>query len=442
MSDDLSSKSVCVVDDGQFIEVAIRLTREFGKVYYHNPSLIEGFPTVAKNTIGKGFDGVFWVRDIWDIKDSVDLFVFLDCQNHGIQIELEKQGKRVIGSRKGDALENNRIEFKSVQERIGLHVPKHVVVNGLEELRQHLYGVDDRWVKFNRYRGTFETEHHVNYELSKNWLNELASKLGPTDDDIRFLVEEPIRGKVEIGYDGFFFGSFPKTTLFGIERKSKSYIGGVKNYSDLDERIVSVNEALSSELSKCGYRNFFSTEIRIADGDENFPDGTPVLIEPTCRIPSPPFEAELEIYENIGALLWHGSKLEVIDPEIANQCAVICRISHDDAPEGWRSIQIPDEARRWVKLYDSIKKEDCYHIAPKPPHAKRIGGVVGIGDSIEDAIQHCHDVLEMIDDQPISSEFDSLTDALKAIISADEQSIEVSSKPIPEPETVVTINTE
>lgn len=436
MSDDLSSRSVLISDDGQFVELAIRLAREFGKVYYWNPSLVEGFPTVAKNAIGKGLEGVEWVRELWPVKDKVDLFVFPDCQNAGLQIELTSQGKRVIGSRNGDKLEHNRIAFKKVQKRIGLEVPKHVVVTGLTELRVHLKTVEDRWIKFDRYRGTFETEHHVNYELSQNWLNKLACQIGPLSEIIKFLVEEPIRGKVEIGYDGFYFGQFPSKTLFGIERKSKSYIGAVKPYEELDERLLEVNEALSDELKTSGYRNFFSTEIRIADGDENFKDGTPVLIEPTCRIPSPPFEAELEIYGNLGAMLWHGSQGEAIEPEMTAEFAVICRISHDDPPEGWRTLQVPDEAREWVKLYDFCEVDDNYHIAPKEPHAQRIGAVVGIGSTIENAVKKCHGVLELMDDQPISSEYDSLADALKALKAAEEQGIEISEK-LPEPASVI-----
>lgn len=438
MSDDLSSKSVCVVDDGQFLEVAIRLSKEFGKVYFNNPSLIEGFPTVPRNSIGKGFDEFTWVRKLWHIKDKVDLFVFLDCQNSDLQSELESQGKRVIGSRTAEDLEQDRIGFKKIQERLGLHVPVHTVVRGLTALRDHLKGVEDKWVKFNRYRGSFETQHHINDKLSQPWMNALAVELGPMAGLIDFLVEDPIRGAVEIGYDGFCFnGQFPSKTLFGPEIKSKCYIGSVVNYDDLDERIRAVNEALAPELEKAGYRNFFSTEIRIADGDDNFEDGEPVLIEPTCRIPSPPFECELEIYGNLGAMLWHGSVGEVIDPEMTDKFAVACRMSHDDDSKGWRAVQVKDDARQWVKLYDACYVDETFWVAPKAPHAQRIGCIVGIGDTIEKAVEHCREVREEMKDQPVSSEFDSLVDALKELHNAEEQGIEFGKKPLPDPAVVL-----
>lgn len=438
MNDDLSSRTVMVVDDGQFVDVATRLSREFGKVYFHNPSLIEGFPTVRRNSIGKGFDEFTWVRDLWTVKDKVDLFVFLDCQNAGLQAELESQGKRVIGSRKAENLEQNRIGFKKIQQRLGLHVPVHAVVIGLAALRDHLAGVKDKWVKFDRYRGSFETQHHLNIELSQPWLDALAVELGPLAELTEFLVEDPIRGAVEIGYDGFCFnGEFPNKTLFGPEIKSKCYIGAAVDYADLDERIREVNEALVPELTKAGYRNFFSTEIRIAEDDDNFKDGEPVLIEPTCRVPSPPFESELEIYENLGGMLWHGSVGDVIEPKMAAKFSVACRISHDDDSKGWRAIQLDEKVRPWVKLYDCCHVDDTYWVAPKEPHAQRIGCIVGIGETIEEAVKHCREVRDAIKDQPVSSEFDSLVDALNELKKAEEQGIEFGEEQPPPPEIIL-----
>src|SRR6185437_13818505 len=230
-----ASKTACVCDDGQFVELAIRLSREFSKVYYWNPGLFSGFPKASLAAIGNGFDEIEWVRDFRSVKDKVDLFVFPAEGNARLQIELQEEGKRVIGSRAAESLEMCRINFKQVQERLGLNVPKHVIIHGLTDLIDHLKTVEDRWVKIDRYRGTFETQHHINFKLSQGWLRKLACDLGPLADEMSFLVEEPICGAVEIGYDGFFFGNFPIHTLFGPEIKSKCYIGAVVDYDDLDE---------------------------------------------------------------------------------------------------------------------------------------------------------------------------------------------------------------
>ena len=154
--------------------------------------------------------------------------------------------------------------------------------------------------------------------------------------------------------------------------------------------------------------------------------------------PSPPFEAELEIYENFGEMLWHGAAGGIVPVKIAAQCAVICRISHDGEPDAWRALELPEDERQWFKLYDAYKKDGIYYICPKQKGAKRIGAVVGIGNTIEDAVAHCHENLELIDAQPISSEWDSLADALKALQAADEQDVEITAEKIPEPEIILT----
>lgn len=440
MSDDLSGKTACVIDDGQCLELAVRLSKEFGRVYFHNPSLIEGFPKASKAAIGCGLEdeGVEWVRDLWTVKDKVDLFIFPDINNSGLQLELESHGKRVIGSRTGDVLENNRIGFKEVQKRLGMHVPKHVVIEGLWALAEHLRTVEDRWVKINRYRGSTETFHHSTYELSRGHLNALAVELGPLADGILFLVEDPIRSAVEIGYDGFCFkGQFPDKTLFGPEIKSKCYIGAATDYGDLDQRMREINDQFSPELAKHDYANFFSWEGRVAKDDENFEDGEIIIIEPTVRFPSPPFEAMLEMYTQIGAMLWHGSVGEVIPVETTDKYAVMCRLIHDDDADWWRALQLKPEVRQWVKLYDDCKVDDTYWIAPKPPHAHRIGAIVGIGPTIEDAVEHCREVREELKEQPVSSEFDSLVDALREIRHAEQQDIEFGKESVPQPEIVL-----
>lgn len=420
------------------MELAIRLSREFGKVYYVNPGLIEGFPKAGKWAIGRGFKEIEWAEDVWSVKKQTDLFVFPDIMNSGLQLELESQGKRVVGSRTADQLELMRIAFKSVQERLGMNVPKHVVISGLKALIEHLKNVKDKWIKISRFRGSFETEHHINYELSQPWLWDLQVELGPLAEEILFLVEDPIRGDVEFGYDGFCFdGQFPVTTMFGPEIKSKVYAGAVTPYSELNELLRSVNETLAPELARHRYRNFFSTEVRIAKGDENFADGEPVLIEPTCRIPSPPFESELEMYTNLGAILWHGSVGEVVEPEMADDYTVTVRVTHNGEAERMRPVQIPDDLRRWFKLYDACKIDDLYWIIPKAPHAHRIGAMVGNGSTLREAVEQCREHLEVVKDQPIDSEFESLVQAIEEIEKAQKENIEFGDKPLPQPAEVL-----
>ena len=159
---DLSSKVVLVFDSGLFVELAIRLSREFGKVYYTAPWQ-RGFPLINDAIIGNGFDEIAWVDEIWDVIDEVDLFIFPDVLHSGLQLHLESLGKRVWGSRRGDTLEIRRAHLKHLQEELGMHHPGYEIVRGMTSLRDFLKDNPDKYVKLSKFRGMMETFHHTEY---------------------------------------------------------------------------------------------------------------------------------------------------------------------------------------------------------------------------------------------------------------------------------------
>lgn len=436
---DLSNRSCCVVDAGQFFEVATRMTREFGEVYFHNPELTDSYPKASKWGIGQGFDGVQWIEELWPHISKIDYFIFPDIGNSGLQLELERQGKKVIGSRLGDRLEQQRILFKQVQERLGLLSPVYHIFHGLRELADHLKTAGRCFVKLSKFRGSHETTEHFDWSTSEPWMNSLAVEFGPLAQEIYFTVEEPINHKLELGYDGFCFdGNLPPFTIFGPEIKNKSYAGAWTKLTDLDDRLLDITSKIADELGKYGYKNFYSNEIIIAEGDENFKDGDAICIEPTCRSPHPPFSSECEIYDNLGEMLAQATEGNVITPEPANNYVVECRLTHDGESKEWRSLSISPEHRNFIKLCDPCKIGDTYHIIPKYPFDKSIGAVVGLGDTLESAIEDCHKHLESLKYQPVSSEFESLTKALIEIkVAEKDESIDFGKEPVPEPEIIL-----
>src|SRR5258705_599215 len=174
MSDDLSSLSCCIIDDGQFTELAIRLSREFGRVYFHNPTLIEGFPRVGKYAIGQGIPEITWIENLFEHKDKIDLFIFPDIFTSDAQIELQSQGRRVIGSRKADRLEIQRIAFKRVQKKLGLEVPKHEIINGLSTLCEIFKETNGLFVKIIPFSGSVATKNHPTLASSEVCVNALS----------------------------------------------------------------------------------------------------------------------------------------------------------------------------------------------------------------------------------------------------------------------------
>ena len=69
------SKSVCVVDMGLFVELAIKLSESFGQVYYTSPWQ-EAFPSSRQTEVGEGLAGVDRIDNIHDIINDVRFVCF------------------------------------------------------------------------------------------------------------------------------------------------------------------------------------------------------------------------------------------------------------------------------------------------------------------------------------------------------------------------------
>src|SRR5271166_3032601 len=115
---ELTSKSVCVVDNGIFAETARSLAGSFGQVWYTSPWVAD-FPSSYKTELGEGFPDFDRVDDIWDIIDDVNLFVFTDLHQGALQEYLAGLGKRGWGARKADELECCRTDAKAHFKELG-----------------------------------------------------------------------------------------------------------------------------------------------------------------------------------------------------------------------------------------------------------------------------------------------------------------------------------
>jgi hypothetical protein len=262
-------------------------------------------------------------------------------------------------------------------------------------------------------------------------LDQLAVKLGPAKEVVPFIVCEPVESELEVGYDGYCVdGRFPSIGMQGYEIKDKGFIASVQQYVDLPKEVTVVNEAFAPFLKDFRYRNFWSTEIRVNKGE-------PYFIDPCCRCPSPGTEIQLELYDNWGEIIWEGSQGNLVDPNPVAKFAVEAIICHNEDRKGWRSIEVPDEIRQWVKLYNVCKIEGNYHIPPSEPHVPEIGAVVGIGDTIQEAIDHLHEVAEELKDQPVAIRTESLYDALKEVQEAEKKGLEFTEQEVPKPETAL-----
>lgn len=420
-----------MVDNGLFVGLAQTLAKEFGRVLYHTPDWAKGFPSIQDAIIGDGFNEFERVNDIWEVMDEVDICVFPDICHAGLQLHLESIGKRVWGARQGDSLEMIREKFLRKLEDVGLDVPGWRLITGLPKLREYLKKNEDKYVKISRWRQDLETFHHLDYDLSLGKLDELACRFGPLQDDMPFIVVDPIECIAEIGYDGYCIdGKFPTQSSYGIECKNKGYIGTLKKYHSLPQSVREVNAALSETLAGFNYRQFWSTEIRVTEDSAFF-------IDPTCRLGMPSGDAQLALYGNVAEIVWNGAAGILVDPKPAAKFCAQSLMSHSGKEGSWRTLHIPDEIYDFVRLLYPCKIGDLYGISPSSRCEDTIGSVIGIGDTIEEAIQHVNANAYLLKQQPVTVHVDSLADVLADIQESQDEGMIFTTGKIPEPASVI-----
>jgi hypothetical protein len=430
---DVKDISICLVDHGIFFGLAQQLAKSVKRVDYYSPGWERGFSSCRDGSIGDGFEEVGLIHDLWEHKKDYDLFAFPDIQHSGIQLELESQGFPVWGSRTGDSLETLRLKFMRTVDSLGLEVASYRTFYGLSDLRDFLKKNNDKYIKISRWRADMETYHHINYELSRNWLDEKAVVFGDLQDEIMFMVFDPIDTDLEVGYDGYSIdGWFPNMAIHGIEKKDQGYIGAAQHYDDLPEQVREVNNRFSEVLAGHRYRNFWSTEIRIVGNKFYF-------IDPTCRAGMPSGDGQFVLYKNLAEIMWRGAHGEVVEPEFSAKYVVQSLIEHNGDPDHWRTVQIEDGHYDHVRLLSPCKiRDNTYAISPSSAAGETVGSVLTWGDDLEAAIKENQKLSKEISkSNPVTINTDAVVDVLKEMHSAAEQGVHLTDEKLPDVLTLV-----
>lgn len=400
----LKSKTVLCYDYGQFVELAVTLSNDFGRVLYFAPWACS-CPGSNILRIGEGIPGVERIADMWEHIDDVDLVVFPDVYESGLQKYLASIGKRVWGCRDGSVLELDRVASKEQSAKLGIDIPDYKVITGLDALRRHLKAHDDQFVKISATRGDMETFHSPDYAASEQRLDELEHSLGAKKKIMEFIVESGITPAVEVGYDGYTIdGKFPNGALVGVETKDKAYVGRTMRYAQLPESVRSVNEKLAPALKKYGMRGFMSTEIRVKGGKA-------YLIDPCMRCGAPPSELYQVMIENLAEVLWEGAGGIVVEPEYRAKWGAMVFLVSDWANTNWQHVAFPKAIRENVKLRNFTMIDGEYYVIPQHGGVAEIGAVVAMGDTADEAVAECKRIAEQIEGYQIEKPVQALDDA-------------------------------
>jgi len=275
-----------------------------------------------------------------------------------------------------------------------------------------------------------ETFYHEDYPHSISTLDRLAVKFGGLKEYVIFVVQDAMPDAQEIGYDGLTVeGWYPKKSFQGYEKKNQAYSGSCLEWDELPEEVRIVNETIAPLLREYGYRNFIATEIRkTAD--------TFYFIDPTLRMPGQTGEQLLETCKNLAEVIWHGANGEPVEPEYVAKFACELTLHHKGhVDDEWYALNVPDSVKRWVKLYHYCRADSLYHFPPNT--CDEPGVVVGIGDTIKEAIDHVKETLEALKSEPVDADISAFADLLKEISTAEEGGMRFTEQAIPEPSVVL-----
>lgn len=425
---EVSESTICVVDHGIFLPLALKLGESFKRVLYHTP-WEQGFPTVNQCVIGDGFERIERCDDIWSVKNDVDAFVFPDILHSGLQLELARQGFPVWGSRKAERIEMNRELFHRLLGKSGMEVPKFEVVVGTTALANHLNDAEDKVIKISKYRGSIETCKWRNWKLDEGMVDAWSVQFGAVKELVRFLVFDTIETDIELGCDTFNIrGQWPASMMQGYEAKDEGFISVVLPTKEMPEQVIEVLDAFGPILKEYDYANSFSMELRVKD-DKNF------FIDPCCRFPMPPTGSKTMLWKNLAEVIFAGAHGELVEPESAAKFSVECAVKLCGEKREWRKTEVPETLKPWLKFSNCCQVEDCIAFPPLEFSEENVGWLVATADTLDDLIST---LLGRVKELPpgLTANTQSIVELLQEVHIAEKEGIAFADE-VPNPASVI-----
>ena len=415
----LKNVKVLVIDEGNSVELAVKLVPYFKEVFYCT-TFEDAFPGIQKAFIGYGVDGVQLIHcevfAHYDEKtdynyDDIGLFICTDVYSGDLQQHLVEDGKNVFGCRLGEELELDRVYFKKMLKKLGLPVGEYEVLKGLDKLDEFLQTAKGTYyVKISEYRGIKETFKFDNYKEDMSILWRLKQKLGYVRNLITFVADKKIDSLVESGIDTWYIdGNHPNIAFYGYELKDELYVIKAETWSKIPKCLTEINDKFAKIFEDYGCRGSISTEVRLMKDKTNY------FIDPCMRQPSPPGECIYDMIENTDEIFFFGAKGKIVEPILKFKYGVIAYIYSGWSEENPCAVSFPKEIRQFVKLKHCCKIDGVYNILPQYPPTDQIGAVIGLGNTLDEAIEQCKKNAEQVSGTEIEIKTDRFADVMEVI---------------------------
>lgn len=407
---DLSDKVCLVYDYFDKIEIAIRLAKDFKKVFYTGPYVMNGSPSHEAIDMARNVPNIERVREWSSVINEVDICVATDAHEPYLQQHWKSLGKRVFGSFFASELENNRRLGKETLKNLGLPVGPYSNANGVDELSELLKNGPHGWVKGGM-RGDGETWEHKKWKFSKGEIERIRGALKIFQNQPKYTFEHHIDGLAEIGIDiPTTNGRYTSHCMAGIEVKDCMYISRMVPYYSLPYQLRDITDRLAPIFNDMEYSGIFSNETMIGEDKRGY------MLDYTCRFGQPPTSILTTMWKNFSEVIWEIASGVIPFIEHEFEYAVQFIIKSDLAETDPSPIEIPEEYKEFVKIKNLVIDEDgTYYYTPNGQKMKEMGAVVGLGNSIQEAYKKAVKIADSIEGFDISIKTDAFDKAQKSL---------------------------
>lgn len=403
-----------VYDFGLYVEQANALADGGKNKVRYFTQWLDKDPHYKDFAVGKGFEYLEKVLYFEDHIEWADCIVFFDVAGNAQCNYLRKTlpKKSIWGAGLGERLENDRVMLKEWCKTFGLSVNKYHVCKGVIELKKYLEGNPDKYIKINIFRGDMESFYAKDYKSVEMVLDQIESAFGPHKEEYSFIVEDPIKTDVEVGFDGFFNGTdYIKPYFVGYEYHKNLYVAHVT-----DELPVPLEETLSAFrplFEKMGYRGALSTEEKIVSEHEHY------FLDACMRLPNPLSALYPALIRNWSEVVYKVGMGEEVELDIKHKYVGAYGLTSLNADKNYVKVNIDPKHRDSVRYQMVCSRKDGsnYSVPQWPIVAILTAG----GDSVDEVLTKLKESIEYVDAHQIDKDGIESIDIIKDVIKQGEK---------------------
>jgi hypothetical protein len=143
-------------------------------------------------------------------------------------------------------------------------------------------------------------------------------------------------------------------------------------------------------LKEIQYRGFYSHECRIGK------DGVSFMIDACMRAASPPNESYQVNYSNLDEIILQGAQGVCVTPKVLGKWCAQIQVYNPNADSGWTVVDFPEDFADFIKLRNPVRHDGMWHIIPQGYAMPIVASAVGIGNTMQEAVEMAKEVADSI----------------------------------------------